>query len=147
MLPNILGSLGKNLRFLKHKPFMSYTLKNYLRRYRRRAGLTQEEMAYLLGSEKCAGKISLYESFSQEPSLQAALAYEAIFNVPVSELFEGMSEQAEDPINTRIRSLIQKIEETEKSGKNSYKLSARNAYKLTVLKDLASRSTTEPQKA
>jgi len=69
--------------------FMAYKLNNYLRTYRKRASLSQDEVAYLLGCRSGA-KVSRYERFARQPTLQTALAYEAIFGVPVRELFAGI---------------------------------------------------------
>ncbi|MCW5976483.1 MAG: helix-turn-helix transcriptional regulator [Bryobacteraceae bacterium] len=65
------------------------TLLNYLRMYRKRSGLTQDEVGYLLG---CANgsKVSRYEQRKRTPTLETALAYEAIFRVPVRDLFAGV---------------------------------------------------------
>jgi DNA-binding XRE family transcriptional regulator len=69
-------------------------LDNYLRSSRRGTGLSQDEMAYLLGVR--AGAIaSRYERFKRRPALETALAYEAIFRTPVRELFAGIYEKAE----------------------------------------------------
>ena len=62
---------------------MSY---NHLRRYRKRGALTQAEIAYLLGAA-CGSKVSRHERATRPPSLQTALTYQAIFGVPVHELF------------------------------------------------------------
>ena len=59
---------------------------NYLRRYRKRGALTQEETAFLLGAA-CGTKVSRHERAARPPSLQTALSYQALFGVPVHELF------------------------------------------------------------
>lgn len=59
---------------------------NHLRRYRKRGALTQEEIAFLLGAA-CGTKVSRHERAARPPSLQTALTYQAIFGVPVHELF------------------------------------------------------------
>jgi len=66
-------------------------LHNYLRTYRKRAGLSQREMALLLGC-RSTDKVSKYECFRRLPALQTAFAYEATFHVPVRELFAGVFE-------------------------------------------------------
>lgn len=93
-------------------------------------------MSYLLGYMGGV-RVSQYERYSRMPTLQTALAYEAIFDVPVSELFAGISDRTEDPINERVQSLIQKIETAVPSLKN--------ARKLEFLRGLASKATIEPQ--
>ena len=59
---------------------------NHLRRYRKRGALTQAEIAFLLGAA-CGTKVSRHERASRPPSLRTALTYQAIFGVPVHELF------------------------------------------------------------
>ncbi|HZR82585.1 MAG TPA: helix-turn-helix transcriptional regulator [Candidatus Binatia bacterium] len=69
-------------------------LPNYLRAYRKRSGLSQREMAFLLGC-RSAAKISRYERYFRRPNLETALTYEIILNTPARELFAGTFEQAE----------------------------------------------------
>ena len=81
------------------------SLSNYLRTYRKRLALTQEEVAFLLGmnGRKVGDKVCRDESFVREPSLQDALAYEAIYGMPVRELFAGMYEQAQQRVTERAK--------------------------------------------
>ena len=113
---------------------MSRKLDNYLRTYRKRAGLSQDEVAYLLGCQGGA-KVSRYERFARRPTLQTALAYEAIFGVPVRDLFAGIYQKVERPILKRAQLLAEKL----KTAKPD-RLTAR---KLQVLKAVASLPTTE----
>ena len=85
----------------------SQRLPNYLLTYRKRAALSQEEVAYLLGSQS-GSKVSRYELFAREPGLQTALAYEAIFQRPVSELFPGLYEKIQSVVRARAKKLQQK---------------------------------------
>ena len=75
-------------------------LENYLRTYRKRSGLTQQEVGYLLGSETGA-QVSRYEKRRRLPPLETALAYEEIFGVPVSELFAGIRQSVGRGIQKR----------------------------------------------
>ncbi len=88
---------------------MAYKLKNYLRTYRKKAGLSQEEMAYLLGGQS-GTRVSRYERFARLPALETALAYAVIFDVPVRDLFAGMAQQVERPLAKRAQQLIQRLE-------------------------------------
>lgn len=67
-------------------------LPNYLKMHRKRAGLSQAELARLLGC-RSAGKVSRYEHFKRVPTLETALACEQIFGVPVRELFAGLTDE------------------------------------------------------
>jgi transcriptional regulator with XRE-family HTH domain len=66
---------------------MPRKLPDYLRSERRRAGLSQEDIAALLGTGVLS--ISRYEQRRRLPPLELALAYQAVFGTPVAELFPG----------------------------------------------------------
>ncbi len=83
-------------------------LQNYLRAYRRKSGLTQQEVAFLLGFRN-GEPISRYEKRRRLPPLETALACEAIFGVPVSELFAGVRETKEKEIRKRMLELRSKL--------------------------------------
>ena len=94
--------------------FMHRKLDNYLRTHRNRAGLSQDEVAYLLGCRSGA-KVSRYERFTRPPTLQTALAYDAIFGVAVRDCSQGCSKGLKDqsssglscwPRSSRPQSLI-----------------------------------------
>jgi transcriptional regulator with XRE-family HTH domain len=85
----------------------STQLTNYLRTNRKRLALTQEEVAFLLGfrGEDKGIKVCRDEKFAREPSLQMALAYEAIYGRAVRELFAGLYEQVEQAVAERAKVL------------------------------------------
>ena len=82
----------------------STRLPNYLRSNRKRLGLSQDEVAFLLGTQSGA-KVCRYEKFERIPSLETALALEAIFKKPVSELFAGLYAEIEDQVAGRAKAL------------------------------------------
>src|SRR5256885_1885575 len=84
-------------------------LENYLRAYRKKSGLTQREVALLLGNHSGA-QVSRYERRKRLPPLRTALAWEAIFNVPLSELFAGLRESVGDDIKKGLVELRSKLE-------------------------------------
>lgn len=86
----------------------THKLDNYLRTYRKRAGLSQNEIAYLLGTRD-GNQPSRYERLARVPSLETALAYEAIFQKPVSELFAGVYERAERTAARRARLMKKRL--------------------------------------
>jgi transcriptional regulator with XRE-family HTH domain len=75
-------------------------LENYLRTYRKRSGLTQQEVGYLLGCANGA-LVSRYEKRHRLPPLETALACEEIFGVSVSELFAGVRQAAGRDVGKR----------------------------------------------
>jgi transcriptional regulator with XRE-family HTH domain len=85
----------------------SSSLTNYLRTNRKRLALSQEEVAFVLGyqGENKGIKVCRDEKFAREPSLQTALAYEAIYGRPVRELFAGMYQKIEEDVAARAKVL------------------------------------------
>src|SRR6266700_1819325 len=67
-------------------PSMAERLKTYLRPLRRRWGLTQRELAFLIGV-KTHSAISQIEALKGYPSLAGAIACSIIFDTPSLELF------------------------------------------------------------
>src|SRR5579862_7704997 len=84
-------------------------LANYLRSNRKRLRLSQGEMAFLLGQKKSA-QVSRHERNDRAPSLETALAYEAIFKRPISEIFSGMYQKAERQVAERAKVLASKTD-------------------------------------
>lgn len=73
---------------------------NYLKTFRRRAGLSQRDLGFLMGYSP--GVITRYERGRRVPSLATALAFEAALGVPVNQLFSGMSQQIGDEVDDRV---------------------------------------------
>ena len=86
----------------------SSQLHNYIRTHRKRAHLTQREVAFLLGS-KTSSHVCRHERLEQTPNLQTLLAYEILFRTPVRSLFGGVHQDVEQKLLRRIRLLIQKL--------------------------------------
>jgi transcriptional regulator with XRE-family HTH domain len=82
-------------------------LTNYLRANRKRLALSQDEVAFLLGGHNGA-KISRYENFTRVPSLETALALEAVYKRAASELFGGLYQKAERKVAKRAKILIER---------------------------------------
>jgi transcriptional regulator with XRE-family HTH domain len=80
------------------------SLPHYLRSNRMRLGLTQDDVAFLLGV-KGGEKLSRYERFNRKANLRVALACEIIFERAVSEIFNGLYQQIEAEIRARAKLL------------------------------------------
>ena len=93
---------------------------NHLRRYRKRGALTQEEIALLLCA-RCGTKVSRYERSARPPSLWTALAYQAIFGVPVHELFPGEFQEAVTAVRGRAELLSRRLEPQADRSKTPFK--------------------------
>jgi transcriptional regulator with XRE-family HTH domain len=109
---------------------MSLKLQNYIRTYRKRFGLSQEELSFLLGV-KSGSKVSRYEKFKQVPTLKTALALQAVVGVPVAELFAGIYEQAEKETSKRARILMRRMQEAATDQKASRKADLLRAIAVT----------------
>lgn len=88
---------------------MSAKLPNYLRAYRKRAGFSQADMAFLLGCRSGA-KVSRYEHFSRQPNLKTVFIYEVVFQVPARVLFAGMFRDVERTTLQRAQLLARKLD-------------------------------------
>lgn len=108
---------------------LHHRLKNYLRAYRKRSGLSQKEIAYLLGSQS-GTKVSRYERLARQPSIETVFAYKVIFGANARDLFAGMFQKVEQATRKRARLLAKKISVRTKSRLNARKLEA-----LTALAD------------
>jgi transcriptional regulator with XRE-family HTH domain len=84
-------------------------LDNYLRSYRKKSGLTQSEVGFLLGRANGA-LVSRYEKRRRLPPLQIALALEALLGIPVSQLFAGIHEGANDDVRKRMLALRSQLQ-------------------------------------
>ena len=107
----------------------SLQLPNYLRANRKRLALSQDEVAFLLGARSGA-KVCRYERFVRAPSLETALAYEAIFKTSVSELFGGLYQKVERDVAIRAKIIVKRNDEDRQG--------AQTARKRQVLAKLAS---------
>lgn len=118
---------------------MSRKLQNYVRTYRRRSGLTQSELAFLVGCEN-GSNISRYERFLRVPTLETAFAYEALFGAPARELFAGVHERTATKIQERAKVLAGKLAQ----GKSN-SASARKLQLLTALSTSRSAKEINPR--
>src|SRR5688572_8377300 len=70
--------------------------------------VSQEQVAFLLGFRSSAITCR-HEKFERIPSLEEALAYEYVLQVPVRELFAGMFEEARLKARTKMDGLAEKL--------------------------------------
>jgi len=98
-------------------------LPNYLKANRKRLALSQDEVAFLLGAQN-GTKVCRYERFVREPSLETALACEAIFKTSVSELFGGLYQKVEKEVAERAKVLAEKDNHGESGAQTARKRQA-----------------------
>jgi transcriptional regulator with XRE-family HTH domain len=90
----------------------------YLRTHRKKSGLTQRELAQLLGYES-KSPVSRHETAAGVPTLGIALAYEAIFRVPISELFPDLYRRTETSVEARLAMMEADLREKSAKGRKA----------------------------
>jgi transcriptional regulator with XRE-family HTH domain len=103
-------------------------LPNYLLSNRKRLTLSQEEVAFLLGTGN-GQQVCRHERFAREPSLETAFAYEAIYKRNASELFAGLYQKVEQEVAARAKILAEQTKRN-KSERLTF-------HKHQILSDLA----------
>src|SRR5690242_6485863 len=83
---------------------------NYIRRHRKKCGLSQEELGRILGYAD-EGAVSRHEQSATIPPLLTAIAYETVFQVPISQLFPGLHAAVEEAVNHRIGELETELQQ------------------------------------
>ena len=87
---------------------MADQLINYLRAQRKRVGLTQRELASILGYST-HDSVSGHERFCSLPPLIMAFAYAAVFQASVADLFPGLQQSVESAIEKQIAEFEAKL--------------------------------------
>jgi DNA-binding XRE family transcriptional regulator len=100
MLLRLLQQL-ENKQIPPPKEMPEIELTSYLRSHRMHAGLTQQELAEIVGFI-ANHQISKHERSRSIPTLLVSLSYSAIFCVPVEQLFPGMNETIQFNIDDRL---------------------------------------------
>lgn len=94
---------------LRAANFMKQRMVCYLRTHRRLWGLTQKELASLLGLTS-GSQVSRLEKCKRAPTLKAAIACQVIFGIPPAALFPRLYAEVEEQVMTRIYRFYQGIE-------------------------------------
>jgi transcriptional regulator with XRE-family HTH domain len=81
---------------------------SYLRSYRLRWGLSQDELSYLIGGTK--SDISRLEKKRTAPSAKVVIACYVIFGTRAAELFPGMFQDVETEVMKRVWDLYERIQ-------------------------------------
>ena len=116
-LLNTLRGIQSRCKFLC-ATHMSLRFHNCVRTHRRRSGLGQRELAFLLGCKDRA-KVCRYEQGHRLPSLRTALALAAILDVSVVALFSKMNGDVQKVIGERIAALRSELEHKHGAGRVS----------------------------
>src|SRR5262245_54580072 len=116
---------------------MPHKLQNYLRTYRKRSSLSQDDLAFLLGC-RSGTKVSRYERSARRPNLETLFAYELVFRAPAKELYAGIHQKVERSITHRAQLLTRKLSRATPT--------AVAARKLQILEAITSGSGIGPDK-
>jgi DNA-binding XRE family transcriptional regulator len=88
---------------------MAKHITSHLRAYRRRWGLSQGELAFMVGL-KSRSVLSEFESSGKLPTLITALAIYCVFDTPVAELFPSLYQEIEDGVLARAYDLYERLQ-------------------------------------
>ena len=102
-------------------PYMARGNATYLRTCRRRCGLSQREVAILLGARSGA-KVSRYERVARKPNLESAFACQVIFDVPAHEIFPGVFAAVEQSVIKQARLLSKELTDIDRNRHAAEKL-------------------------
>jgi transcriptional regulator with XRE-family HTH domain len=88
----------------------------YLRFLRRKSGLSQRQLARILGSVT-ANQISRHERSATPPNLLVAFGYQAVFQQPVSHIFPGLYHAVETAIEESLGELEGELHDSAAKGR------------------------------
>ncbi len=91
---------------------------NYLRSHRRKSGLSQRELAHIVGYITQA-PVSEHERSVAIPALLIALSYEIVFRVPISELFPALYRTVETNVEEQLTSIEMELQESSAKGRRA----------------------------
>ncbi|HZS56798.1 MAG TPA: helix-turn-helix transcriptional regulator [Bryobacteraceae bacterium] len=109
---------------------MEPRLKIYMRANRLKWGITQAELAYLLGL-KTGSVVSRIERVKRQPGVMVVLACQVIFGTMPIELLPGHFSDIEDAVMRRVHEMDKKFKS---------KSSPKNKAKQLLLKDIVERA-------
>jgi transcriptional regulator with XRE-family HTH domain len=94
---------------------------SYLRSHRLKSGMSQRELAYLVGILSHQ-QVSQHERSTAVPSLIAAVAYQFVFGTPITELFPGLVESVKLNVDERLYRMQKELQDTTAKGREAQKI-------------------------
>lgn len=94
---------------------MTEQMVNHIRIHRRKSGLSQAELATILGTLGPVG-ISRHEQSATLPRFLVAVGYEIVFRVPMPDLFPGAYETLRLDIEARLLDLEKQLHQSTAKG-------------------------------
>lgn len=110
------------------------TLGNYLKTFRKRSGLSQRELGLVIGYVN-AGQVGRHERSKTVPSLFAALSYQVIFRVAISELFSGLHAHVEQMMEENLAAFEAQLQDQTAKGRKLNETAQKLVW-ITQRKDL-----------
>jgi len=77
---------------------------NHIRSHRKRTGLSQQNVGFLLGYGNTSA-VSRHELSVSIPKLLTAIGYEVVFGQPISKLFPDLRKAVEEDVNKKLAEL------------------------------------------
>lgn len=108
------------------RPAANQPLPQYLLTHRKLTGLSQPEVAALLG-RKDGSMLSRYELGQRVPQLDTALGLIAVYRAPIQELFAGRYKGIEAKVAQRARRLLKKFAKVKPPPEFTHKLATLSA--------------------
>jgi transcriptional regulator with XRE-family HTH domain len=87
----------------------------YLRFLRKRSGLSQRDVARILGCVS-AFQVSRHEHSASSPSVEAAFGYQVLFQQSASEIFPGLYESIRSQVNEQILEIENELHQSSARG-------------------------------
>jgi transcriptional regulator with XRE-family HTH domain len=112
-----------------------------LRTIRKRSGLTQKELAHILGFHSGV-PISRHERSKSAPDLLTAFGYEAIFRAPISELFPGLYQAVAAGIEERLAKIEDELHQSTAKGREAVPIACKLEF-LVERKNADAKTTVE----
>jgi DNA-binding XRE family transcriptional regulator len=97
---------------------MTPQMANRVRVHRRKSGLSQSELAAILGTLGPVG-ISRHEQSATLPKILVAAGYEIVFRVPIADLFPGVYETLRLDIEARLLTFEEELHKSTAKGREA----------------------------
>lgn len=91
---------------------------SYLRTHRRKYGLSQSDLANILGLVTEL-QISRHERSLTMPLFLTAISYEIVFQVPLAELFPGIYETVRQNVEKRLAEIEERLHQSSAKGRRA----------------------------
>jgi transcriptional regulator with XRE-family HTH domain len=105
---------NRSLTIDNYNPYMG----SYLRYHRKKIGLTQKELAEIVGSLG-PRQVAKHEKFQATPSIIAAIAYHVVLKASIAELFPGLHESVRYGVEQRLAEMEDRLQQSTAKGREA----------------------------